>query len=84
MRYNLDLGITKDTRFTERIGAQLFVQVFNILNHMRRSWREPLDPANFGIPEGGNGGQYNALTLGGSGAAANYTRIFQVRLRVYF
>ena len=81
-RYNLDLGITKDTRFTERIGAQLFVQAFNILNHMQ--WGDPgvnlLDQANFGVL----GGQYNPLTLGGAGAAANYTRIFQVGLRVYF
>ncbi len=52
MRYNLDLGITKDTKFTERVGAQLFVQAFNVLNHMM--WSDPSvnlqDQANFGVP----------------------------------
>jgi len=28
--------------------------------------------------------QYNAQTLGGAGASANYTRIIQIGLRVYF
>jgi hypothetical protein len=82
MRYNLDLGITKDTRFTEKIGAQLFVQAFNLTNHMQ--WSDPSlnlqNQAGFGVL----GGQYNPLTLGGAGASANYTRIFQIGLRVYF
>jgi hypothetical protein len=29
-------------------------------------------------------GQYNAATLGGAGASANYTRIIQIGLRVSF
>ena len=89
MRYNLDLGITKDTRFTERIGAQLFVQAFNVTNHME--WSDPggaggspglslQNPQNFGVLSG----QYNAATLGGAGASANYTRIIQIGLRVSF
>jgi hypothetical protein len=82
MRWNLDLGITKDTRFTERVGAQLFVQAFNVMNHMQ--WGDPglnlQDPANFGVL----GGQYGNLTLGGSGASPNYTRIIQIGLRVHF
>jgi len=81
-RWNLDLGITKDTQFTERVGAQLFVQAFNVLNHMQ--WGDPsmnlLDPADFGALNG----QYGALTLGGSGASANYTRIIQIGLRLHF
>jgi hypothetical protein len=86
-RYNVDLGITKDTRFTERIGAQLFVQAFNVLNHME--WADNSgdaggyslqNPANFGVLNG----QYNAATLGGAGASANYTRIIQIGLRVSF
>jgi len=86
-RYNLDLGITKDTKFTERIGLQLFVQAFNLTNHMQ--WgdgSEPFsglslqNPAGFGVLSG----QYNPLTLGGAGAAANYTRIWQIGLRAYF
>ena len=88
-RWNLDLGITKDTRFTERIGAQLFVQAFNVFNHME--WADGAgdgsgfaynlqNPANFGVLSS----QYNAATLGGAGAAANYTRIIQIGLRVYF
>ena len=39
-RWNLDLGLTKDTQFTERVGAQIFVQAFNALNH-----------PNFGQPD---------------------------------
>jgi hypothetical protein len=83
----LDLGITKDTRFTERIGAQLFVQAFNLTNHME--WQDNSgdaggyslqNPANFGVLNG----QYNAATLGGAGASANYTRIIQIGLRVSF
>ena len=81
-RYNLDLGITKDTRFTERIGAQLFVQAFNLTNHME--WSDPSvnlqNPAGFGVLSS----QYNPATLGGSGASANYTRIIQIGLRVSF
>ncbi len=85
-RYNLDLGITKDTKITERVGFQIFGQAFNVLNHMM--WADPnlnlQDQANFGTPNGGTGGQYNATTLGGSLASANYTRIIQVGLRLYF
>jgi hypothetical protein len=81
-RYNLDLGITKDTRFTERVGAQLYVQAFNVTNHME--WSDPSlnlqDPADFGALES----QFNPGTLGGSGASANYTRIIQIGLRVSF
>jgi hypothetical protein len=86
-RWNLDLGITKDTRFTEKVGAQLFFQAFNVLNHME--WADGSgdaggfslqNPANFGVLSS----QYNAQTLGGAGASANYTRIIQIGLRVYF
>ena len=58
-RWNLDLGITKDTRITERIGLQIYGQAFNVLNHMM--WSDPSmnlqDPADFGALEG----QYNGL-----------------------
>jgi hypothetical protein len=81
-RYNLDLGLTKDTQFNERVGAQLYVQAFNVLNHMQ--WGDPSvnlqDQPDFGVLSG----QYGALTLGGSGASANYTRILQLGLRVHF
>jgi len=86
-RWNMDLGVTKDTRFTERIGAQLFVQAFNVFNHMQ--WYDGSgytggislqNPAGFGVLSG----QYNPLTLGGAGASANYTRIIQIGLRVHF
>lgn len=82
VRWNLDLGLTKDTRITERFGFQVFAQAFNVMNHMK--WADPFnslqDPANFGALES----QYGALTLGGQGASANYTRIIQVGLRLYF
>ncbi len=81
-RWNLDVGLTKDTQFTERVGMQIFVQAFNMLNHMQ--WGDPsmnlLDQPDFGVL----GGQYGALTLGGSGASANYTRIIQLGLRLHF
>jgi hypothetical protein len=81
-RWNLDLGLTKDTRFTERIGAQIYVQAFNVFNHTLFS--DPSlslqNPAGFGVISG----QYNAITLGGSDASANYTRIVQIGLRVSF
>lgn len=81
-RWNLDVGVTKDTMFTERVGAQLFVQAFNVMNHMQ--WGDPgmnlQDPANFGVLSG----QYGALALGGSGASLNYTRIIQIGLRLHF
>jgi hypothetical protein len=81
-RWNLDLGLTKDTMITERVGFQFFAQGFNVLNHMQYS--DPFvslaDPGDFGALEG----QYGALTLGGSGASANYTRIIQLGLRFRF
>jgi len=81
-RWNLDLGLTKDTMITERVGLQFYAQGFNVLNHMQYS--DPFvslaDPGDFGALEG----QYGALTLGGSGASANYTRIIQLGLRLRF
>jgi hypothetical protein len=82
-RWNLDLGLTKDTIVTERVGFQIYVQAFNVLNHMM--YHDPFmslqDQGDFGALDQG---QYNALTLGGSGASANYTRIIQLGLRLRF
>ena len=81
-RWNLDLGVTKETTITERFKLQLYMQAFNVLNHMQ--WSDPgvnlQDPNNFGALEG----QYGALTLGGFGASANYTRIIQLGVRFAF
>jgi hypothetical protein len=88
MRYNLDLGTSEDTKITERFGFQIFGNAFNVMNHMM--FNDPnlnlRDPANFGTPSTGTGvaRQYDAQTLGRSPASANYTRIIQVGLRVYF
>jgi hypothetical protein len=75
-RWNLDLGLTKDTRITERIGTQFYVQAFNALNHMK--WNDPFnslqDPADFGALDQG---QYGVLN-------SNYTRVIQLGLRVSF
>jgi hypothetical protein len=64
------------------VGAQLFVQAFNLFNHTM--FGDPSlnlqNPAAFGAITG----QYNAITLGGAGASANYTRIIQLGLRLYF
>jgi hypothetical protein len=82
LRWNLDLGLTKDTKITERVGFQIYAQAFNVFNHMQ--WSDPFnslsDPGDFGALEG----QYGALALGGAGASANYTRILQFGLRLYF
>ncbi|HLY19469.1 MAG TPA: hypothetical protein VKR61_19715, partial [Bryobacteraceae bacterium] len=81
-RWNLDLGLTKDTRINDRMGFQFFAQAFNLLNHMQ--WVDPSlainDPGDWGALYG----QYDPLTLGGSGASANYTRIIQLGLRFRF
>lgn len=86
-RWNLDLGITKQFRFTERAGLQLYGQAFNVFNHME--WNDAnmnlQDPADFGTPNTGAGGpQYNGLGLGGNGSSPNFTRIIQVGVRFYF
>jgi Carboxypeptidase regulatory-like domain len=88
-RWNLDLGLTKDTRITERIGIQIYAQAFNVFNHMM--FQDPFlslqDPADFGVlgPNGvGYSGQYNALGLGGNGATGEYTRIIQLGVRLRF
>jgi len=85
MRWNLDLGLTKDTRITERIGAQLYVQAFNVFNHAMFSAPNLnlQDPADFGTLNG-TAVEYNSITLGGSDASTNYTRIVQIGLRVSF
>ncbi len=81
-RWNLDLGLTKDTHFTERIGMQIYAQAFNVFNHMM--WGDPSvnlqNPAGFGVLSG----QYNALGLGGNGATGEYTRIIQLGVRIHF
>lgn len=33
-RWNMDLGLTKDTAITERVHMQIFAQTFNLFNHM--------------------------------------------------
>jgi len=81
-RWNLDLGLSKDTKITERFGIQFYAQAFNLFNHMQ--WGDPSmnlqDPADFGVLSG----QYGALGIGGAAAGQNYTRIFQLGLRLYF
>jgi hypothetical protein len=78
-RYNLDLGITKDTRITERVGTQFYVQMFNATNHMEWAdpcWNSPCywltDPTDFGTLTT----QFNNI--------GNYTRIIQLGFRVSF
>ena len=86
--WNLDLGITKETMVTERVGFQFYAQAFNALNHMQ--WNAPSlnlqNPAVFGVMgiANPNGAQFNPITLGGTGASANYTRIIQLGIRIHF
>ncbi|HEV2697929.1 MAG TPA: carboxypeptidase-like regulatory domain-containing protein [Terriglobales bacterium] len=53
--WELDFGVTKDTRITERIHAQFFMQSQNFFNH--NNWGSPSlnlqDPHNFGTISGG-------------------------------
>jgi len=74
-RWNLDLGLTKDTRITERVGVQIFAQAFNALNHMQ--WGDPglnlQNPGGFGVI----GGEYGSIGNG-------YRRIIQLGARVSF
>jgi hypothetical protein len=74
-RWNVDLGFTKDTNITERVHTQLYVQMFNALNHTKflDPFNSLTDPADFGVIEG----QYGVLNY-------NYTRIIQLGLRVSF
>lgn len=55
MVWQLDFAITKDTRITERVHAQLFMQSQNFFNH--NNWGSPnlnlQDPHNFGTINGG-------------------------------
>jgi hypothetical protein len=71
----VDLGITKDTRITERVGTQLYVQMFNVFNKTQFSdpFNSLADPYDFGAMEG----QFNVLNN-------NFTRIIQIGLRVSF
>jgi hypothetical protein len=79
-RWNLDLGFTKDTKITERVGVQFYAQMFNVLNHMQ--YADPFsgspylslqEPENFGVLDT----QYGVLNN-------NYTRVIQLGLRVHF
>jgi hypothetical protein len=73
-RWNLDLGITKETKITERVALQIFGQAFNVFNHMQ--WSAPFldlqDAPDFGV----QGGQYDPI--------GNYTRVIQLGMRIYF
>ena len=72
-RWTLDLGITKETRFTERTGATFFATISNILNHF-----QPSDPTSMSIDSPGNWGVVK-------GAATGYDqRQMELGLRVHF
>ncbi len=55
MTWELDFGVTKDTRITERVHAQFYMQSQNFFNH--NNWSSPnlnlQDPHNFGTLSGG-------------------------------
>ncbi len=74
-RWNLDLGLTKDTQITERVGIQIFAQAANVFNHMQ--WADPglnlQNPAGFGVISG----EYGSIGNG-------YRRIIELGARVHF
>jgi hypothetical protein len=46
---NFDLGLYKNTRFTERVNLQFRAQFYNIFNHTNLGAPVPTFPANFGV-----------------------------------
>jgi hypothetical protein len=80
-RWNLDLGINKDTKVTERVGAALYCHMFNAFNHSQfwQPFLDLADPADFGVmgATGVFGNQYGNF----QGA---YTRVIEFGLRVSF
>ncbi len=69
-RWNIDLGVTKDTQITERVHAQIFAQAFNLFNIMQFS--NPFLDLQYPQAWGVLGGQ------------ANQPRIIQLGLRFSF
>jgi hypothetical protein len=69
-RWNIDLGVTKDTRITERVHAQIFAQAFNLFNVMQfgNPYLNLQDPQDWGV-----------LSY-----QANQPRIIQLGLRIAF
>jgi len=74
VEWNLDFGINKDTKITERVGFSLYGHFFNVLNH--NNWNAPyLDLSD--------GPDFGVMT-GGAGNIGNYTRVIELGARVYF
>ena len=69
-RWNVDLGIEKDTKVTERVGVQFFVQMLNAFNHME--YGDPYLAVNDPWDWGNLTGQYNA------------PRVIELGLRFHF
>ncbi len=80
-RWGMDLGITKETRITERVDSQIYIQAFNVFNHVE--FQDPLlvsnDPGDFGVPYNPNTGLYQLNSLNGQ-----YTRVIQLGVRFSF
>ena len=76
-RTNLDLALAKTTPITERVGAELRVEAFNVLNH-----------TEFANPDttltSGTFGQITSTTFGTGIAALQTQRILQLALRLMF
>ncbi|HEV2425528.1 MAG TPA: carboxypeptidase-like regulatory domain-containing protein [Terriglobia bacterium] len=72
--WNLDLGVNKETRITERVGLSLYGHFFNVFNH--DNWNAPSlnlqGPTSFGV------------MTGGFGDLGNYTRVIELGARVSF
>jgi len=73
--WTFDLGITKETRITERVRVAFYSSMINALNHT--NWAAPgslnlQDPADFGV------------MTGGLGSLGNYGRVIELGMRVSF
>jgi hypothetical protein len=80
-RWNLDLGINKDTKVTEHVNIALYCHMFNAFNHSQfwQPFLDLADPADFGVmgATGVNGNQYGNF----QGA---YTRVIELGARLSF
>jgi hypothetical protein len=71
----LDLGITKETRVTERVGISIFCQMINAFNHT--NWNAPFD--DLGLP-----GAFGSMSGGYGTLEGNYNRVIEFGARVSF
>jgi hypothetical protein len=71
--WNVDVTVTKDLKFTERISSTLHFQITNVFNHFQAS-----------DPSGSNASIDTAASFGRINAQANTPRKIEFGIRVFF